>query len=204
MTNPDSTTVTFRYRGVLPWIGVAALSGALCLWVAIDPWWGEVWDDAHATSLKQWFILAIPSWIILLIFLITGAALMASAAWTAVAVRTRAPIVTITRDWIEARTTIGRRRRLAWSEITDAVAFKAQIVLLTGKAGTDAQARLGLHYNDCTVTWEWLMFNVLGPGIWSRDAVIIDVNMIDAAPGAIETLIALHKSGIVIRPVRLM
>ena len=203
MTNPD-TTVTFRYRHVLPWIGITAVSGALSLWVAIDPRWGAVWDEAHAHSLKQCFLLAIPSWIIRPIFLVAGAALIASAAWTAVAVRTRAPIVTITRDWIEARTTIGRHRRLAWSEITDAVAFKAQIVLRTGKAGTAAQARLGLQYNDSSVTWEWLMFNVLGPGIWSHDAVIIDVNMIDAAPGAIKTLIALHKPGLVIRPVRWM
>ena len=204
MSRSDSPTIVFRYQRVVAWISLCAMFGVMGLFAAFVPDLGDDWAPSHAHNIKQVFIMAIPLWLLRPLLVLMGLVFLGSGAWTAVATAKRLPIVTVTDDWIEARTVFGRRRRLAWSEITDAMTFKSQIVLATGESGFDAQARVGMRYNDSMVTWEWLMFQLGGAGFWKRNAVCIETNMIDAERGSVQDLIARYKPNLIIRTVRFM
>jgi len=94
----------------------------------------------------------------------------------------RIAVVTVTPEWIEARTIFGGRRRLAWSEIVEAKAFKFQIIL--SPSGSDAFERPALA--------------IMGAELWKQKSVIIHMNMVDAQPGAIALLIQRYMPGLLI------
>ena len=200
MTFPTSTVVTWRYVRwkALFFVTLAALARRICLRLALgEPVWRQ--PEVNFGPRGEDFAYA---WIVRPILLLAEAGFLVSGAWSAIAVCTRAPIVTATPDWIEARTSLGGRRRLIWSVITDAAAYESEIILSPGEAGAKAQARLALPHNDAAVNWEWLKYRAFGTGLTSWRAVVINVGVLDVAPGEVRNVIARHRPDLVIRPVR--
>ena len=199
MTIPTSTVMTWRYTRwkALLFVALAAIATGLCLWLLISvPVRNQVGPGVGQSS--EDFVYA---WIVRPILFVGAAGFLVRGAWSAIAVWTNAEILMASPEWIQARTSFGRRRRLKWSEITDAASYGSEIILSPGEAGAKAQVQLPMQHNESAITWEWLTYRALGAGLAARRAVVINVGVLDAAPGEIRDLIARQRPDLVIRKV---
>lgn len=159
-----STFFYVRWKALL-FGGVLTSLAVLMMWVglaSLDPTW-----TAQVT--KGQYLVNSPNWIRAPI--IVGAAVFCAmpGLWQLCAGLLRWPIVQFDDQRIEARTSFGRVRRLAWKEIAQVKRKKNQLILSpTG-------------------------INTLGQEIWDRKSIILDVGMLEVSPQAIEDLIARHR-----------
>jgi len=172
-TTPAATLRYVRWKALVFGALAAGFAG-LAVWVAIealDPAW-----TAQVT--KGQALVDAPVWVRVPVMLAVAAVMLMPGVWQLWAALTGATVVTVGDSGIAARTSFGRRRYLAWSEIVGAKAKKNQIVL--SPAGIDT-------------IWQ---------EIWDRKSVLLDTGMLDAAPGEVEALIARYRPELVIHPSR--
>ena len=167
MTANTGSSVTYRYvrwKAVV-FGGLIAALGLLAAWVGIDAL-NSNWTAAVADG--EWLVAA-PWWLRGPVMIAMGLFMLKPGLWQLFAAATDAVVVQSDDEAIAARTSLGRLRRLAWRDIAGAKQQQNQIVL--SPAGIDT----------------------LGQEIWDRKSVILDIGMLDAAPGEIAGVIQHHR-----------
>ena len=152
--------------------GLLSALAALMAWVgiaALDPDW-------TAQVAKGQYLVDAPAWLRAPVMLAVAAVCGQSGLWQLGAGLLGLPVVRIDDQGIEARTSFGRRRRLAWDAIVQMTRRRNQLIL--SPAGTAA----------------------IGQEIWDRLSVILDVGMLDAEPAQIEDLIKRFRPDLLERP----
>ncbi len=144
------------------------------IWIGI-----EAFDPAWTAQVARGqFLVDAPYWIRSPVMLATGGFVFGMGAWLLLATAMGAAVVVADSEGIAARTIFGRLRRLKWSEIVDAKRKKNQLILSPAGTGT------------------------LDQEIWDRKSVFLDIGMLDAPPGAFETLVRQHRSDLVFREIK--
>ena len=165
-TSADGRTV-FYYVAWKAWLfgGMLAAIGLLTVWVgisALNPAWTADVSDG------QWLV-ATPWWVRGPFMLSMALVMLVPGVWQLYAALTHAPVIQCGEHTIAARSSFGRWRRIAWSDIVSIKKEPNQMIL--SPAGSD------------TVAAE----------IWDRRSVLLDIGMLDAAPGEIISLIQQHR-----------
>lgn len=157
----DTHTIVYVRWKALLFGGVLASIAVMMLWVglqSLDPAW-------TATVTKGQSLVDAPAWVRAPVIL--GVALFCAVPglWQIFAGYLRWPVVRFDEQGIEARTSFGRRRHLAWESVVEVKRKKNQLIL--SPPGV----------------------NTIGQEIWDRKSVILDIGMLDIKSQAIDDLI---------------
>ena len=102
---------------------------------------------------------------------------------------TAAPDLSVTDEWIEARTFLGLRRRLTWSEINEIASCGSAFMLSRDRSNTDPAALAKVRF---ALRW-------LGGAFAFRRPIVIIAKVLDASPGEIEAVITKMRPDLVLR-----